>query len=118
MVSRPTARTRAPLAANRSGMAMQLALVWFVLFGISTSSALAQSAAAPAVAIGDITFSGSLRARSYSWDWFGGSQNGDYTYPGSLVRLGLSESKTAFDWQVEFALPVLLNLPTTAVTPA
>ena len=48
----------------------------------------------------------------------GDSANGDYTYPGSLLRLGLSESRNHVDWQVEFALPFLMHLPPTAVAAA
>jgi len=60
----------------------------------------------------------SLRSRMYAWDWFGDAPNGDYTYSGSLLRFGLSETKPKFDWQVEFAVPALVNMPTTAVMPA
>jgi hypothetical protein len=70
------------------------------------------------LAIGDIAVAGSLRTRSYSWNWFGDRANGDYTYPGSLLRVGLSQAKTPLDWQAEFALPLVLNLPTTAVMAA
>jgi hypothetical protein len=93
-----------------------------VVFSSLLLSASAQSAAAqipaPPVVIGDVAVSGSLRSRAYSWDWFGDSPNGDYTYPGSLIRAGLSQSKARFDWQVELALPFALNLPTTAVAAA
>src|SRR5262249_6765970 len=60
----------------------------------------------------------SLRSRMYSWDWFGDTPNGDYTYSGSLLRFGLTESKPKLDWQVEFAVPPLVNMPTSAVIPA
>ena len=69
------------------------------------------------VKIGDVTVSGSLRTRVESWDWFGGSANNDYTYPGSILRLGFTESRPTFDWQVEFALPFLLGLPNDAIAP-
>jgi hypothetical protein len=69
------------------------------------------------VKIGDVTVSGSLRTRVESWDWFSGNANNDYTYPGSILRLGFAESRTAFDWQVEFALPFLLGLPNDAIAP-
>jgi len=54
----------------------------------------------------------------YSWDWFGDAPNGEYTYSGSLLRFGLTESKPKLDWQVEFSVPALVNMPTTAVMPA
>jgi hypothetical protein len=79
--------------------------------------ALAQ---APAVQppSGDVTVSASARVRLYSWDWFDGSDSGDYSYPGTIVRAGLSQTRKTSDWQVEFALPLVFDLPTTAVAPA
>jgi hypothetical protein len=91
---------------------------WVLLLVAETPNLRAQAPTDQPVTIGDITVSGSVRARSYSWDWFGGSANGDYTYPAALVRLGLSKSHTRYDWQAEFAIPVVLNLPTTAIAPA
>jgi len=67
--------------------------------------------------IGDIAAFGSIRTRTYLWDWFGDSAEGKYSYPVVLVRLGLARTKRSYDWQVEFALPTLLNLPTDAVAP-
>lgn len=60
---------------------------------------------------GGVTISGSLRTRVESWDWFGGSTNGTYTYPGTLLRTGLSEARKRHDWQVEFSVPLLFALP-------
>lgn len=89
---------------------------WSFLIGLWTTSAYAQTpASAPITVGGDVTLTGSLRTRSYSWDWFGDNGNGSYTYPASLLRLGLMASKKPYEWQVEFAAPVLLNLPTSAV---
>src|SRR5262245_34803735 len=61
-----------------------------------------------------MTVSGSVRTRSYSWDWFG-HPDGDYTYPATLVRVGLSETRQSYDWLAEFALPLVIALPSTAV---
>jgi hypothetical protein len=65
--------------------------------------------------IGYVTVSGSLRTRIESWDWFQGNANNDYTFPGSIARLSLSNSTKTRDWQVEFAAPVLLGLPDDAI---
>ena len=46
--------------------------------------------------LGDVVVSGSLRTRAYSSRWFGNDPTGDYTYAGSLVRLGMSRSKHAY----------------------
>src|SRR5581483_3488260 len=70
---------------------------------------------ANAIKVGDVTVFGSLRTRVESWDWFDGNANNDYSYPGSILRLGLSQSRKAFDWQLEFGLPFLLGLPADAI---
>src|SRR5207302_5494235 len=75
------------------------------------------SAQAP-IRIGDAVVTSSLRSRMYSWDWFGDAPGGDYAYSGSLLRFGLTETRKTFDWQVEFAVPALVNMPTAAVMPA
>src|SRR5215475_15566641 len=80
--------------------------------------ALALAQAPPPIGIGDAVVTSSLRSRMYSWDWFGDAPNGDYTYSGSLLRFGLTESKPKFDWQVEFAVPALVNMPANAVMAA
>src|SRR5215475_6422551 len=68
--------------------------------------------------IGGVAAFGSIRARAYSYDWFGDDPDGEYSYPGVLIRLGLAQTRRPLDWQVEFAIPILLNLPTEAVKPA
>jgi alginate export protein len=91
------------------------------LFSFMCASALLPSLAfgqAKEIKIGDAVVSSSLRSRMYSWDWFGDAPNGEYTYGGSLFRFGLTESKKNLDWQVEFAVPALVNMPTSAVMPA
>ena len=90
-----------------------------VLFFLSASALVSFPASAQApIKIGDAVVSSSLRSRMYSWDWFGDAPGGEYTYSGSLLRFGLTETKKTFDWQVEFAVPALVNMPTTAVMPA
>jgi len=90
------------------------------LLGLMSASLLLPSLALaqPPIKIGDAVVTTSLRSRMYSWNWFGDAPSGDYTYSGSLLRFGLTESKPKFDWQVEFAVPALVNLPTSAVLPA
>jgi hypothetical protein len=67
--------------------------------------------AAP-IRIGSMTFSGSVRSRLYDWDWFQpASGDTSYAYSGSVFRLGLSQSRDTWDWNAEFAVPVLLGLP-------
>ena len=84
-----------------------------LLFG---TSVFAQARPQP-VTIGDITVSGSVRTRVEAWDWFEGNANGDYAYPGSLVRVAFGQSKKPFEWQIELAVPFILGLPDDAVAP-
>jgi len=71
------------------------------------------------IKIGSLTLSGSLRVRVEDWDWFETSAaDGSYTFGASLLRLALGQQKDKFDWQVEGAFPLLVNLPTRAIAPA
>src|SRR5712691_1907296 len=83
-----------------------------LLVGLS-SRAAAQTAppGVPTLNIGGVTVAGSVRTRVESWDWFGDAANGTYTYPASLVRVGLGRSQRKRDWQVEFSAPLLFGLP-------
>lgn len=78
--------------------------------------ARAQSAPAP-IKIGDITLAGSFRSRVEGWNWFGDAAAGEYTYPGSILRVGVAQSTTTVDWQIEMAAPFVLGLPNNAVAP-
>jgi alginate export protein len=90
-----------------------------LLFLLSALAAVSSPAFAQApIKIGDAVVSSSLRSRMYSWDWFGDAPGGDYSYSGSLLRFGLTETKPKLDWQVEFAVPALVNMPAAAVMPA
>jgi Alginate export len=76
----------------------------------------AQGAGAQPVTLGDhMIVSGSMRTRVENWAWFKGDADGDYTYSGSLARLGLSHSSRKRDWQVEIAVPILAGLPRNAI---
>lgn len=93
-----------------------------VSFSITLYSVLAISAASAQtpqpLKVDGITVSGSLRTRVESWDWFQGAAHSDYTFPGSVFRLSLSQSAKAYEWQFELAVPFLLGLPDDAVAPA
>lgn len=66
--------------------------------------------------IGDVTVTGSLRTRVYFWDWFErASGNSNYAYLSNFLRVAFSESRATWDWNVEFAVPILLGLPANAV---
>ncbi|HEX4346675.1 MAG TPA: alginate export family protein [Vicinamibacterales bacterium] len=63
----------------------------------------------------DVIAAATFRTRTYNWNWFGDTDPGDYTYQGSQLRLGLTQSKKKYDWQIEAEVPFMLGLPTTAV---
>jgi hypothetical protein len=81
------------------------------------TSASAQQAFEP-IKLGSVTFGGSIRSRVENWGWFT-PNTGDpsYTYDGSTIRFGLSQSRARFAWTVEFEAPVLLHLPSHSVAP-
>ena len=87
---------------------------------LAGGAVLAQSDPTP-IQIGSVTFSGSIRERYEAWSWFEpttpGAQN-LYGYSGTLIRFGLSQKRDKYDWDIEFAVPVLLGLPNKAVLPA
>ena len=65
-----------------------------------------------------IHFSGSLRVRPEAWDWFDTSAaEPNYAYFASLLRLSLSQERPKWDWQAEFAQPLLLGLPEDSIAP-
>ena len=79
--------------------------------------AAAQTAPAP-LTVGDVVVSGAIRSRTYAWNWFGDTPDGDYAYQGTQVRLGLLQSTKRYDWRLEAEVPFMLHLPTTAIAPA
>jgi len=88
-----------------------------VRIAIALVAVIPTYAQAPAsVKIGGITFSGSLRSRLYVWDWFQPTAgDNSYAYSGSILRLGFSQSHdNTWDWNAEFAVPILLGLPSNA----
>lgn len=68
------------------------------------------------IKLGTVDFSGSIRDRLESWQWFTPT-TGDpgYIYNGTTVRFAFSQNLKPFDWLVEFEAPILLNLPDNAV---
>lgn len=84
----------------------------------SISPAGAQTTAGTPFTVGDFVVSGAIRSRTYSWNWFGDLPEGGYWHQGTQIRLGISRSKKRYDWQLEFEVPFMLHLPTTAVKAA
>lgn len=76
-------------------------------------------AAPPPITLSGIRFSGSLRLRPEIWDWFDTNRaDPNYAYFASLLRLSLSQERKKWDWQAEFAQPLLAGLPEHSIAPA
>ena len=70
------------------------------------------------IALGNgVVFSTAIRSRTYAWDWFGDDPGGDYTYQGTQVRFGITQTKKKYDLQLEFEVPFMIALPDDAVKP-
>ncbi len=84
--------------------------------GPDAATATPQGTPAPAAPQpGPVTISGTVRTRFEAWDWFESEANRDYGFLGSLFRVNVSQSRKSFDWQLEFAAPILLGLPDDAI---
>lgn len=71
------------------------------------------------IKIGSVTFSGSLRLRAESWDWFETDKaDGNYTFGAATLRFGFSQSKENIEWMLEGEAPVLMGVPDNAIAPA
>jgi len=85
---------------------------------LASTIGFAQSAAEP-FKLGDVTVTGTLRARVYGWDWFQPTTGeNEYAYSGNLLRLNFAEKRKGLDWDAEFAVPFLLGLPDNATAPS
>jgi len=91
----------------------------FALTILAAAGACAQTGS-DAVKLGDVTFTATLRARAYGWDWFQAppAYQNEYGYSGNLLRLNFAEKKGAFDWDAEVAVPFFLGLPDHATAAA
>ncbi len=87
-----------------------------LVFSIAVAASIMRGQAKPP-AVGSVVVQGSLRTRLEAWDWFQGEANNSYAFSGNILRVSLSQSKKAFDWQVELAAPILLGLPNDAIAP-
>ena len=91
-----------------------------VAFFVSLTCMCAQSGSAdqPALKLGSVDFSGSIRERVEFWDWFGGAGQNNYAFSGTLAQFAFSQNSNSFDWKLDFAIPVFIGLPNRAVQPA
>jgi hypothetical protein len=63
-----------------------------------------------------VTFFVYERARGLGWDWFKAPPDNTYGYGESLLRFGLSQTLTHWDWRLEITQPTILEAPNTAVS--
>src|SRR5208283_5419529 len=99
---------------------MKLISAWFAVAALLLGACLsfAQSLDNP-IKLGSVTVQGSIRTRVYGWDWFQDPPyETAYAYPGTLIRLGFSQQREGFDWNIELGAPILLDLPNNAVAAA
>ena len=87
------------------------------LAALSPYRGYGQATPAPdSIKLGNVVFSGSLRARLYAWDWFEpASGDNRYAYSGNTLRAGFSQSHDGWNWNAEFEMPLLLGLPSNAI---
>jgi hypothetical protein len=103
---------------------MKRTLAALILIGAASAaaqtSAAAQSNPDAPIKLGDVTFTATLRAREYVWDWFqpNGTYQNRYAYSGDLLRLNFAGKKGALEYDAEIAVPFLLDLPNNATAPA
>src|SRR5512139_789501 len=81
-------------------------------------SVLVMAAAAAAAWAEPVSFTGTIRLRPEIWNWFDGEADGSYAYMGNLLRMSVAQQTRAYDWQIEFAAPFLLQMPTNAIAAA
>ena len=93
--------------------------IGFLFFTVPPGLNAQTQAGIKPITFSEIRFSGSLRARGEMWDWFDTSlADPNYNYFASLLRLSLSQEREKWDWQVEFAQPLLANLPKQSIARA
>jgi hypothetical protein len=93
--------------------------VFLSIFFLCSGSVPAVGQSAPnSLQVGSVTFSGSIRERYEAWNWFPANGESTYGYSGTLIRMAVSRQRKAYDWSIELAAPVLLDLPNGAVEPA
>lgn len=66
-----------------------------------------------------MTFSGSAGERYEAWNWFEPASGDNlHGYSGTVIRFGFSQVRANYDWNIEFEVPVLLDLPNKSANPA
>jgi hypothetical protein len=59
-----------------------------------------------------VTITGSLRSRVEGFNWFTPTAgNNSYAYSGNIFRISFAQRRESWDWNAEFAAPLLFGLP-------
>jgi hypothetical protein len=94
-------------------------LLVFLMLLLAGTAIKAQEPQVQPVQIGGVNFTGSIRERYETWNWFEPASGSNlYGYSGTILRFGFSQKYEHFDWNIEFQAPILLGLPNHAVNPA
>ena len=120
--SRPRA-SRSAKGNNRAigigFLLLMLSMAFTVVAPCQTPTASPGANNPASVTAGSLKISGSWRIRSESWDWFeDGTASSTYTFPHSLLRLSIGQTRAGMDWQAEAAVPMLFALPDDATAAA
>jgi hypothetical protein len=109
-------RTVAQISATLTRRGAPIVLALAVVGAPAFSQSGGASAAAPSAS--GVKYTATLRARAESWDWFDDGAAGEYRYAHALARVSAAQSRGAWQWRVEGAVPVLVGLPDDAIRPA
>jgi hypothetical protein len=74
-------------------------------------------APAHSIRIGTVSLSSSLRLRGEGWNSFLRDSRAIYGYGDSLLRLGIAQRRSGFDWKLELGQSTLFSLPSNAFFP-
>jgi len=97
---------------------MRCVCVCALAFIAGATTIVAQQSDPEPLHIGSVTVSGSVMERYEFWDFFQGPGQSNYGFSGTLLQLAFSQKTAKYDWMIDFAAPVMLGLPTTAVQPS
>lgn len=102
-------------ARNRYLVFTAVIMLWLT----ATSLLHGQTPPSPSpITFAGVKLSGSLRVRPEVWDWYDTTAaDPNYGYFASLLRLNFSQERPKWDWQAEFAMPLLLGLPDHSIAP-
>lgn len=86
-----------------------------LLLSVINANGQTSSVSPAPIKLGDVTVTGTLRARAYAWDWFTPtSGNDEYQYSGNVLRVNFAATQRSWQWNAELAVPLLLGLPENA----